>query len=173
MELAQMKKSELEQFYKQAKEEYEGYKAKGLSLNMARGKPSPSQLDMEMDFLDVINSESDMLTDDNTDTRNYGGMDGIPEAKKLMADILETSPENVIVCGNASLNIMYDTFSRAFTHGLLGNTPWCRLEKVKFLCPAPGYDRHFAICQHSMATLCQKYSFNYHYERDDRASRCG
>jgi len=75
-------------------------------------------------------------------------MDGIPEAKKLMADIMETLTSNVIVCGNASLNIMYDTVSRAYTHGLLGNTPWCRLDKVKFLCPVPGYDRHFAICEH-------------------------
>ncbi len=145
---AEMSKEELKELQSQLNQEYQDAKGKGLALNMARGKPSPSQLDMGMDFLDVINSESDMLTDDNTDTRNYGVMDGIPEAKKLMADILETSPENVIVCGNASLNIMYDTFSRAFTHGLLGNTPWCRLEKVKFLCPAPGYDRHFAICQH-------------------------
>ena len=97
---AEMSKEELKELQSQLNQEYQDAKGKGLSLNMARGKPSPSQLDMGMDFLDVVNSGSDMLTDDNTDTRNYGVMDGIPEAKKLMADILETSPENVIVCGN-------------------------------------------------------------------------
>ena len=145
---AEMSKEELKELQSQLNQEYQDAKGKGLALNMARGKPSPAQLDMGMDFLNVINSESDMIASDNSDTRNYGVMDGIPEAKKLMADIMETKPENVIVCGNASLNIMYDTFSRAFIHGLLGNTPWCKLDKVKFLCPAPGYDRHFAICQH-------------------------
>ncbi len=145
---AEMTKEELEQLYAQLDQEYKDAKGKGLALNMARGKPSPAQLDMGMDFLDVINSESDMHASDDTDVRNYGVMDGLPEAKKLMADIMETLSSNVIVCGNASLNIMYDTFSRAFTHGLLGNTPWCKLDKVKFLCPAPGYDRHFAICEH-------------------------
>lgn len=86
--------------------------------------------------------------EDGMDVRNYGGLDGIPEAKKLMADILEVKPENVIVCGNASLTIMYDTVSRAMTHGILGNTPWCKLDHVKFLCPVPGYDRHFGITEH-------------------------
>ena len=91
-----------------------------------------NQLDMAMDFLDVVNSQSAMKAEDGMDVRNYGGLDGIPEAKKLMADILEVKPENVIVCGNASLTIMYDTVSRAMTHGILGNTPWCKLDHVKF-----------------------------------------
>ena len=144
----EMSHEELLELSSRLNKEYRDAKGKGLALNMARGKPSPSQLDMGMDFLDVINSASDLKSAGSIDTRNYGELDGIPEAKQLMAGIMETSPENVIVCGNASLNIMYDTVSRAFTHGICGNTPWCKLDKVKFLCPAPGYDRHFAICQH-------------------------
>lgn len=128
--------------------QYEKAKEKGLSLDMSRGKPAFSQLDMGMDFLDVLNSESSMKTENGVDVRNYGLMDGIPEAKKLMGDIMGVKPENVIVYGNSSLNIMYDTVSRSMTHGVLGNTPWCKLGKVKFLCPAPGYDRHFAVTKH-------------------------
>ena len=127
---------------------YEDAKGKGLKLDMSRGKPAVNQLDMTMEFLDVVNSQSAMKAEDGMDVRNYGGLDGIPEAKKLMADILEVKPENVIVCGNASLTIMYDTVSRAMTHGILGNTPWCKLDHVKFLCPVPGYDRHFGITEH-------------------------
>ena len=127
---------------------YEDAKGKGLKLDMSRGKPAVSQLDMGLDFMDVLNSQSDMRTEDGIDIRNYGILDGIPEAKQLMADIMGVKAENVIVCGNASLNIMYDTISRSMTHGVLGSTPWCKLDKVKFLCPAPGYDRHFAITQH-------------------------
>ncbi len=145
---AEMSKEELRELQEQLNSKYVDAKGKGLSLNMARGKPSPAQLDMVMDFLDVLDSKSAMISEDGVDTRNYGEMDGIPEAKKLMADIMDTQPENIIVCGNASLNIMYDTFSRAFVHGIMGNTPWAKLDKVKFLCPAPGYDRHFAICEH-------------------------
>ena len=102
---------------------YEDAKGKGLKLDMSRGKPAVNQLDMTMDYLDVVNSQSAMKAEDGMDVRNYGGLDGIPEAKKLIADILEVKPENVIVCGNASLTIMYDTVSRAMTHGILGNTP--------------------------------------------------
>ncbi len=127
---------------------FEDAKGKGLALDMSRGKPSPLQLNLGMDMLDSINSASSMITDSGIDVRNYGTLDGIPEAKKLMADIMGVSADNVIVCGNASLNIMYDTIARFMTHGVLGNTPWCKLDKVKFLCPAPGYDRHFAITQH-------------------------
>jgi len=145
---AEMSKEELLTLKEELNKEYSEAKSKGLALNMARGKPSPAQLDLGMEFLNAVNSQSDMLSDGKIDTRNYGELDGIPEAKRLMADIMETRPENVIVCGNASLNIMYDTVSRAYTHGILGNTPWCRLDKVKFLCPAPGYDRHFAITEH-------------------------
>ncbi len=123
-------------------------KEKGLKLDMSRGKPSVAQLEMGMGLLDALDSKSYMKTEAGMDTRNYGLLDGIPEAKRLMAEIMQVNPENVIVCGNASLPIMYDTVSRSMTHGVMGSTPWCKLEKVKFLCPAPGYDRHFAITQH-------------------------
>lgn len=127
---------------------YEDAKGKGLKLDMSRGKPGVSQLNMGMALLDTLNSGSDMKTVDGIDVRNYGGIDGITEAKQLMADLMGVKSENVIVCGNASLQIMYDTVSRSVTHGVMGSTPWCKLDKVKFLCPAPGYDRHFAITQH-------------------------
>ena len=127
---------------------YEDTKGKGLKLDMSRGKPAPAQLNMAMDIFNILNSDTMMKAEDGMDVRNYGGMDGIPEAKRLMADMMGVRPENVIVCGNASLSIMYDTVSRAMTHGLLGHTPWGKLERVKFLCPAPGYDRHFAITKH-------------------------
>ena len=119
-----------------------------LSLNMARGKPAVEQLDMVMDILDVLDSKSEMVAENGIDVRNYGEMDGIPEAKKLMADMMGTKAENVLVFGNASLTIMYDTVSRSMTHGVCGSTPWCHLDKIKFLCPVPGYDRHFAITEH-------------------------
>lgn len=128
--------------------EYEEAKAKGLKLDMSRGKPAVTQLDMGMDIMDALNGQSDMKSVSGLDTRNYGELLGIPEARELMAEMMGTKAENVIVCGNASLNIMYDTISRSMTHGVMGSTPWCKLEKVKFLCPAPGYDRHFAITQH-------------------------
>lgn len=123
-------------------------KGKGLQLDMSRGKPEPAQLDMGMGLLDVLNSESDMKSMEGMDTRNYGLMDGITEAKHLMADVMDVPAENVIVFGNSSLSIMYDMVSRSVTHGVMGSTPWCKLDKVKFLCPVPGYDRHFAITEH-------------------------
>lgn len=142
-------RDELLQLHKELEEEYEDAKGKGLKLDMSRGKPAASQLDMEMELMDILNSSSDYKTEGGVDCRNYGIVDGIPEAKKLMADMLGVkSAENVIVCGNASLTIMYDTVSRSMTHGVGGNTPWCKLKKVKFLCPAPGYDRHFAVTEH-------------------------
>lgn len=144
----ELSREELLALHSQLNAEYEKAKAKGLNLNMSRGKPAVSQLDMEMDFFDVFDSDSDMRTETGVDTRNYGELTGIPEAKRLMADMMGVKAENVIICGNASLTIMYDTVSRSVTHGVLGSTPWCKLDKVKFLCPAPGYDRHFAITQH-------------------------
>ena len=148
MQYCEMSKEELLKLKEELDETYKEAQSKGLSLNMSRGKPSATQLNITMDMLDTINSSSDMKSEDGTDCRNYGVLDGIPEAKKLMADIMGTTPEHVIIYGNASLNIMYDQVSRAYTHGLLGNTPWCKLDKVKFLCPVPGYDRHFAITEH-------------------------
>lgn len=128
-------------------EEYKEMESKGLNLNMARGKPGFSQLELCMPMLDVVNSSSDMRTMLGNDTRNYGDLDGIGECRRLMAYMLEVEKDNVVVCGNSSLNIMFDTVSRSFTHGVNGSTPWYKLEKVKFLCPVPGYDRHFRITQ--------------------------
>ena len=128
-------------------EEYKEEQAKGLSLNMARGKPGFSQLALSMGMLDEINSSSDMRTLLGNDTRNYGDLDGIGECRQLMADMMEVKKENIIVYGNSSLNVMYDTVSRSMTHGVNGSTPWCKLDKVKFLCPVPGYDRHFKITE--------------------------
>ena len=130
------------------KKEYARYKGMGLSLNMARGKPGAEQLDLTMPMLDVLRSDSELISESGEDCRNYGIVDGLPEAKKLIADMIGTTPEHVIVYGNSSLNIMYDTVSRSYTHGVLGNTPWCKLDKVKFLCPVPGYDRHFGVTEH-------------------------
>ena len=147
MQYNDMSKEELLALKESLNKEYAEAKAKGLALDMSRGKPSAKQLDVSLGLLDTINSSSDLKALDGTDCRNYGVLDGIPEAKKLMADMMGTTPDHVIVYGNASLNIMYDQISRACTHGILGNTPWCKLDKVKFLCPVPGYDRHFAITE--------------------------
>lgn len=143
----EMSREELLALKEELAHQYEDVKAKGLKLDMSRGKPAASQLDMEMDFLDVLNSASDVKTEAGVDCRNYGLLDGIPEAKKLMADMLGVTADQVIVCGNASLNIMYDTIARSMIFGVLGSTPWCKLDQVKFLCPVPGYDRHFAITE--------------------------
>lgn len=126
---------------------YEEKKALNLQLDMSRGKPSPSQLDVSLGLMDALNSNSVLKSEDGTDCRNYGVLDGIPEAKKLMADMMGTTADHVIIFGNASLTIMYDSISRSYTHGVLGSTPWCKLDKIKFLCPVPGYDRHFAITE--------------------------
>jgi len=125
MSYKEMTKEELQEIRKEVAANYDELKAKGLKLDMSRGKPSAKQLDVSLGLLDTINSSSDLKTLDGTDCRNYGVLDGIPEAKKLM----------------------FDQISRAYTHGILGNTPWCKLDKVKFLCPVPGYDRHFAITE--------------------------
>ena len=139
---------ELKKLQEELAAQYEDAKGKGLKLDMSRGKPSPSQLDLTMDMMNTLTQDSELKAEDGFDCRNYGVLDGIVDAKKLIAEMMQVSPENVIVCGNASLPIMYDTISRSVTHGVMGSTPWCKLDKVKFLCPAPGYDRHFAITQH-------------------------
>lgn len=144
----EMSREELLALKDQLEKDFEEAKEKGLKLDMSRGKPSITQLDMGMGIFDVLNAKSDMKSAEGIDVRNYGVLDGLTEAKKMMAAIMGVNPENVIVCGNASLTIMYDTVSRSMTHGVMGSTPWCRLDKVKFLCPAPGYDRHFAITEH-------------------------
>ena len=141
-------REELLELKKELTQKYEDAKGKGLKLDMSRGKPSQEQLDLSMGMMDVLSSYSDLACEDGTDCRNYGVLTGIDEAKELLADMMEVNPSTIIIYGNSSLNVMYDTVSRAMTHGIMGNTPWCRQDKVKFLCPVPGYDRHFAITEY-------------------------
>lgn len=142
-----LSKEQLNEELTKLKEEYSKFCQADINLDMSRGKPGVEQLELSMGMLDVLNSSSDMRASNGLDCRNYGVLDGIPEAKKMMAAIMEVSPENIIIYGNASLSIMYDTVARSFVHGVLDGTPWCKLDKVKWLCPVPGYDRHFAITE--------------------------
>ncbi|MBQ8587332.1 MAG: aminotransferase class I/II-fold pyridoxal phosphate-dependent enzyme [Oscillospiraceae bacterium] len=133
--------------YEALVKKYEDYKAKKLRLNMARGKPGKEQLDLVSEMLAILVDYDDYEID-GIDVRNYGELSGLPSARKLFAEILGTKPEEIFVGGNASLQLMYDLISKAHTHGLLHSPrPWCKEERVKFLCPAPGYDRHFKICE--------------------------
>lgn len=129
-------------------EEYKTLEGMHLNLNMARGKPGFSQLALSMPMLNVLDGNSDMRTVLGNDTRNYGDLDGIGECRRLMANMMSVQKDNVVICGNSSLNIMYDTVSRSMIKGVNGSTPWCKLDKVKFLCPVPGYDRHFKITEY-------------------------
>ena len=143
----EMSKEQLLQEKTALEAEYAKIKEMGLSLDMSRGKPAAEQLDLSMGILDTVDAKSVVKSENGTDLRNYGVLDGIPEAKKLIGDMVGAKPENVIVYGNSSLNIMYDQIARAEIFGICGNTPWSKLDKVKFLCPVPGYDRHFAITE--------------------------
>ncbi len=144
---ADMSKAELQAELDAVRARYDEMVARGLSLNMARGKPSAAQLELSLPMLDVLDATADLAAEDGTDCRNYGVLDGIPEAKRLMARLLDDEPENVIVLGNASLTAMYDAMVRYMLFGTQGNGPWSRLPRVRWLCPVPGYDRHFAICE--------------------------
>lgn len=128
--------------------EYEKLKALNLNLNMARGRPSVEQLNLSRGLLDVVNSESCCTLKDGTDCLNYGVLDGIPEIKELFAPVLGVAPDQIFVGGNSSLSMMFDIISFFMTHGVPGFEPWMRQGKIKFLCPCPGYDRHFAILEH-------------------------
>jgi DNA-binding transcriptional MocR family regulator len=142
-----LSKDELVKNVGQITSRYEAFKQKGLKLDMTRGKPSSEQLDLASELLTVL-APNDYKSSDGVDTRNYGGLDGIPEMKAIFAELFETSPAQVIVGGNSSLTMMHDAVVRALLHGVPGGSgPWSK-EKIKFLCPSPGYDRHFAICQH-------------------------
>ena len=143
----QMSKEELLELKSDLEKKYQEAKDLNLSLDMSRGKPAAAQLDLSMPMMSMLDEQSVLKSENGTACRNYGVLDGIPEAKQLMADMMGVKPENVIVYGNSSLNIMYDTIVRSMIHGVAGNTPWCKLDKVKFLCPVPGYDRHFAITE--------------------------
>ncbi|HBG12211.1 MAG TPA: aminotransferase [Clostridium sp.] len=144
----EMTKEELQELRKQLHVQYKEFQGKDLRLDMSRGKPSTEQLDISMGMMDVLSSNDDLTCDDGTDCRNYGVLDGIKEAKELLADMMEVAPDHIMIYGNSSLNVMDDTVSRSMTHGVMGSTPWSKLDKVKFLCPVPGYDRHFSITEY-------------------------
>lgn len=143
-----MSRDELLALEKELQAKYRQLQDRGLKLDMSRGKPSAEQLDLSMGMMDVLNSDTVLTCDAGVDCRNYGVPQGIREARELLAAISEVSADNIIIYGNSSLNVMYDFISRSVTHGVLGSTPWCKLDKVKFLCPVPGYDRHFAITEY-------------------------
>ena len=144
---AEMGPEELATLKKELERAYEEIKARGLALNMARGKPAQAQLDLSMPLLKAVASAEDCTSADGTDCRNYGVGFGLPEAKRLMAAMLDDEPDNVIVMGNSSLNAMHDALMRCWTFGTLGSTPWSKLDAVKWICPSPGYDRHFAMTE--------------------------
>ncbi len=144
---ADLSNAELLAEYESVKKTYQELSNKGLSLDMSRGKPAADQLDLSLDSFNLVNAENGFRSRDGVDCRNYGGLDGLPELKELFGELLEVPAKNVIVSNNASLNLMFDIISQAMTHGF-GDKPWAAQGKVKFLCPVPGYDRHFSICEY-------------------------
>ena len=148
MRYDEMTREALQEELTALKKEYRKFQGMDLRLDMSRGKPGIDQLNLSMGLMDVLESSSDLTCEDGTDCRNYGQLTGIEEARELIGDMMENNPNDIIIYGNSSLNVMYDTVSRAYTHGIMGNTPWCKLDRVKFLCPVPGYDRHFAITEY-------------------------
>ncbi len=148
MDFSSMSISELSEVKAGLQERYNQFKAQGLKLNMARGKPATDQLDLSMKMLDNLNSTSDMHSSTGDDCRNYGVPDGLPELRELFAELMGVDDHNIIVGGNSSLNMMFDAISCAMTHGFAGCEPWGKQGHIKFLCPSPGYDRHFAITEY-------------------------
>ena len=144
----ELSKEQLQAMKAELEQQFEEVKAKGLNLDMSRGKPSKKQLELAMDMMEELKSTDKLKCETGVDCRNYGLMDGIPEARRLLGEMTEVTPQNIVIFGNSSLNIMFDTVSRSMTHGVCGSTPWCKLDKVKFLCPVPGYDRHFRITEY-------------------------
>ena len=145
MKFAEMDSKSLNDYREGLLKRYEDFKSQKLKYDMSRGKPCSEQLDLSMGMMDI----SDYKSCDGIDCRNYGGLDGLLEAKQLFSEILEANLDEIIIGGNSALNMIYDTIARAMSFGVLGSEmPWGKLPKVKFLCPSPGYDRHFAICEH-------------------------
>ncbi len=142
-----LSKEELQALQRELQESYAKIKETGISLDMSRGKPGSDQLNLSLPMMDVLNSSSAFKGVQGMDLRNYGILEGITEIRELFGELMDAPTDHVLVFGNSSLNIMYDLIAKAMIHGIGGNTPWCKLDKVKFLCPVPGYDRHFAITE--------------------------
>ena len=148
MDFSKMNRSQLSQVLTELQAEYQAVLQQKLSLDLSRGKPGAEQLDLLQGMLDCISSSSDCRTEHGFDCRNYGVLDGIKEAKRLFAEVLELSEDELFIGGNSSLNLMYDTVARALLYGVCdSDRPWVKEENIKFICPAPGYDRHFKICE--------------------------
>lgn len=143
-----LSKNELKIELNKLEKELKKYESLNLNISMARGKPCQEQLDLSMGMMDVLSSHNDLTCEDGFDCRNYGVLFGITECRRLLGEIIEVPSDNIIIFGNSSLNVMFDCISRSMTHGVMGSTPWCKLDKVKWLCPVPGYDRHFAITEY-------------------------
>lgn len=149
MDYFELSEQELKSCYEAIQERYENYRSQQLKLDMSRGKPCSEQLALSKPMLNILDVDDSLQAEDGTDCLNYGGIDGIPEAKQLFAEMMGVSPAEVMIGGNASLNMMFDAIARAMQHGVLDSSePWSKLPKVKFLCPTPGYDRHFAVCEY-------------------------
>ena len=144
----ELSREQLQAMKAELEKQFEEVKAKGLNLDMSRGKPSKEQLNLAMGMMEELKSTDKLKCEAGIDCRNYGLLEGIPEARRLLGEMTEVVPEHIIIFGNSSLSVMFDTVSRSMTHGVCGSTPWCKLDKVKFLCPVPGYDRHFRITEY-------------------------
>ncbi|MDD3261132.1 MAG: aminotransferase class I/II-fold pyridoxal phosphate-dependent enzyme [Oscillospiraceae bacterium] len=148
MNFTEMSGTELKQQQAKLAKQFEACKAQGLKLNMARGKPAADQLGLSMEMLDSLNSKTNPVLADGTDCRNYGQPDGLPEMRQLFSGLMGVPASNILIGGNSSLNMMFDTISCGMTHGMPGGKPWCTEKRRKFLCPSPGYDRHFAVTEY-------------------------
>ena len=147
-DFAHITHDEILELYQSSLKEYDRIKAKGLSLNMARGKPSPEQLDLGDDILSAVSGSEDCFSEDGVDCRNYGEFYGLNELRRLFSQIINVPYKNIFIGGSSSLTLMYDTISRAMLAGLANSPrPWGKEEKVKMICPVPGYDRHYTICE--------------------------
>lgn len=148
MRLTAMSNEELQKVNRQAAEEYEAFRARKLDLNMARGKPCAKQLDLAQGVLEALHAKTEFANSNGDDSRNYGSWNGLPEMRAIFSDMMGLPADQIILGNNSSLQMMFDCISQGYTHGFGGCEPWCKQEKVKFLCPAPGYDRHFAITEY-------------------------